>query len=119
MSKILVVDDSNYIRKFVAFSLKAVGYKVVTANDGMEAMELLPHTKFDLVITDLNMPNVDGYQLVKYLRDDEEYKTVPIIILSSEKEDEDKELAFELGASAYVVKPFNPEVIQKEVAKLI
>ena len=85
MKKIaLIADDSSTVRKFVGFALKSMGIEVVTASDGMDALEKLTSEKFDIVITDLNMPYVDGYELISSIREIEYYKDVPIIILSSE-----------------------------------
>ena len=116
---ILVADDSPTIRKFVSFSLAAQGYKIVTASDGMDALEKLPKEKVDLIITDLNMPNLDGFELVRTVRDSTEYKDIPIIILSSL--DGDKELArgMQTGANAYLIKPFNPQRMLYEVSKFL
>ncbi len=116
---ILIADDSPTIRKFVAFSLKMQGYEVVAASDGMEAAEKLPFQKFDLIITDLNMPNMDGFEFIKVIRNNADYKETPIIILSSLSESEDIERGMSLGANSYMVKPFDPKRIQYEVAKYI
>ena len=78
---ILVADDSPSIRKFVSFSLTMQGYEVISACDGMEALEKLPNAKVDLVVTDLNMPNMDGFELIKAIRANPEYEELPIIIL--------------------------------------
>ena len=80
---ILVADDSPSIRKFVSFSLTMQGYEVISACDGMEALEKLPNAKVDLVVTDLNMPNMDGFESIKAIRANPEYEELPIIILSS------------------------------------
>ena len=78
---ILIADDSPTIRKFVSFSLKAQGFEVLVACDGMEAVDLLPTTNVDLIITDLNMPNMDGFELIKAVRENDGNKNIPIIIL--------------------------------------
>jgi two-component system, chemotaxis family, chemotaxis protein CheY len=120
MSKtILVVEDSPSIRKFISLSLKLSGYKVVAATDGMEALEKLPLEKIDLLITDLNMPNIDGYRLIKSIRTDNEYKDIPIIILSSLAKDEDVHQGLSIGANSYLIKPFNTKRLQYEVAKYL
>lgn len=116
---ILVADDSSTIRKLVTFALKALGNDVVTACDGMEALETLPRVDVDLIITDLNMPNVDGYEFIRAVRQNAAYANIPIIILSSEKEDDDIQRGIVAGANSYLVKPFQPQVIQNEVAKLL
>ena len=116
---ILIADDSPTIRKFVSFSLKMQGYDVVAAGDGMEAVEKLPQQQFDLIITDLNMPNMDGFELIRVIRENIEYKETPIIILSSLSESEDIERGMNLGANSYLVKPFDPKRIQYEVSKYL
>lgn len=120
MSKIiLVVDDSATIRKFAMFALRAGGHQVLTAQDGLEALEMLARDAVDLVITDLNMPRLDGFGLVQALRENAAYAGLPIIILSSLSSDEEKEQGMSLGANAYLTKPFDPKRIQYEVAKFI
>ncbi len=120
MSKcVMVVDDSVAIRKFVMFALRAQGLTVVTAQDGMEALEKLAHTPVDLVVTDLNMPKLDGFGLVRAIRADREYAELPVIILSSLADDRDKAEGFRLGANSYLVKPFDQKRIQYEIAKYI
>lgn len=116
---ILIADDSPTIRKFVAFSLTMNGFEVISACDGMEALEKLPLNKIDLVITDLNMPNLDGFELIRTIRNNEEYHNIPIIILSSLSQSEDIERGMGFGANSYLVKPFDPKRIQYEVAKYI
>jgi two-component system chemotaxis response regulator CheY len=118
---ILVVDDSPTIVKFVSFSLRNRGFNVVSASDGMDAIEKISNhsAPMDLIITDLNMPNVDGYELISTLRGDSKYREVPIIILSSEQEEEDKQKGIEAGASSYLVKPFKSAVLLDEISKFL
>ena len=120
---ILVVDDSPTVVKFVSFSLKNEGYNILTASDGMDAIEkisTLPETeRVDLVITDLNMPNLDGYSLIETLRQNVKHKHTPIIILSSEDGDDDQERGIRVGANSYLVKPFNASLLVEEVAKFL
>lgn len=116
---VLIADDSPTIRKFVAFSLTMQGFEVIAACDGMEAIELLPGRKIDLVITDLNMPNMDGFELIKAIRQNEAYVDTPIIILSSLAGSEEIERGMSCGANSYMVKPFDPKRIQYEVAKYL
>ena len=116
---IMVVDDSETIRKFLSFALRTLGFSVVAARDGMDALEKLSQNKVDLVITDLNMPNMDGFEFLKALREDTQYCRVPIIILSSLSGSQEIEMGMQLGASSYLVKPFDQKRIQYEVAKYI
>ena len=118
---IMAVDDSPTVVKFVSFALRSAGVKVVTASDGMDALEKLSSMPegVDMIITDLNMPNVDGYEFIKTVRENQLYAQVPIIILSSEEEEKDKRLGNEVGASSYLVKPFKPNVLLAEVSKYL
>lgn len=116
---ILIVDDSATVRKFASISLSMQGFNVLTACDGMDALEKLPNEEVDLIITDLNMPNMDGFELVKSLRDNPDYQHTPIIILSSLSDEVNKSRGLELGVNSYLVKPFSLEKIQKEVSKFI
>ncbi|MCS7228590.1 MAG: response regulator [Candidatus Kryptonium sp.] len=117
---ILVVDDSPTIRKFVSLALENIGYKVLTASDGMEVFEILAKVEtIDLIITDINMPNLDGFELIKSLRSDERFKDVPIIILSSLSDGESIDTGLKLGANSYLIKPFNVKRVQYEVSKYL
>ncbi len=118
---ILVVDDSPTIVKFVSFSLRNQGFRVITACDGMDAIEKISSQSnaVDLIITDLNMPNVDGYEFISTLRRNSRYQKIPIIILSSEEEEADKKRGIEAGASSYLVKPFKSSILLREVSKYL
>jgi len=120
MNKVaLIADDSSTIRKFVGFALKSMGIKVVAASDGMDALEKLSNENFDIIITDLNMPYVDGYELITSIREIKDYEDVPIIILSSESGDEDKFKGLAVGANSYMIKPFDAKKLQYEVSKFL
>ncbi|CAM3321852.1 response regulator [Rhodothermus bifroesti] len=116
---VLVVDDSSTARKFVTFALRAQGLTVLTACDGLEALEKLAQTPVDLVITDLNMPKLDGIGLVQALRADPEYAHIPILVLSSLEDAELVSQSQQLGVQAYLTKPFDAQRLQYEVAKFI
>ncbi len=116
---ILVADDSPTIRKFVTVALSVKGFEIISCCDGMEAIEALPTQKVDLVITDLNMPNVDGYELITSIRNNEAYKDLPIIVLSSLGNTEDIQKGLECGANSYLVKPFDPKRVAYEVSKYL
>jgi two-component system chemotaxis response regulator CheY len=116
---ILVVDDSATVRKFVSVSLSMQGFDVVTACDGMDALEKLPQRKFDLVITDLNMPTMDGFEFIRTLKENPNYKDLQVIILTSLSDKANKDEGAKLGIGSYVVKPFSLEKIQYEVSKYI
>ena len=118
---ILVVDDSPTVVKFVSFSLMNGGYDVVAASDGMDALEKMSKAdrKIDLVITDLNMPNLDGYALIETLRMSVEHRQTPVIILSSEEGDDDRQRGMLAGANSYLVKPFKSGVLLDEVLRYL
>jgi len=116
---ILIVDDSAAIRKFVSLALKIKGYDIILAEDGMDALEALPSHQIDLLITDLNMPQIDGLSLIKNIREDDEYKDLPIIILTSLTADRYIEEGIKAGANSFLPKPFNIEKIQNEVSKYL
>jgi len=116
---VLVVDDSATVRKFVAAALNMKGFRVITAGDGIEALERMPSEKFDLIITDLNMPDMDGYEFIRTLRETPEYREIPIIVLSSMTDLKNKDLAMESGALAFLEKPLSTEAIQREVFRFV
>lgn len=118
---ILVVDDSPTVVKFVSLSLKSKGYNIVTACDGMDAIEKISNTEdsVDLIITDLNMPNLDGYGLIETLRQNNAHRSTPIIILSSEEDEDDRQRGIAVGANSYLVKPFKPTSLLSEVVKYL
>jgi two-component system chemotaxis response regulator CheY len=114
----LVVDDSPTIRNFVSATLEAAGYEVITAKSGFEALKLLPSASFHLVVTDVNMPDINGLELVRYVRNSPVHKATPLIIISTDGREKDRERGMQLGASAYLVKPFLPEALV-ELAKTV
>lgn len=118
--KILVVDDSSTMRMLVKMSLKSFkGYEVLEANDGVSAIESCSNVNFDLIITDLNMPEMNGFDFIKYIKKNPNYKDIPIIVLTTEGRDDDKNQAMELGATEYIVKPFQPNQIIQLVKKFL
>lgn len=110
----LVVEDSPPMRKMIVFALARVREIVVKeADDGVDALRQIAAAKFDIIITDINMPILDGLKLVKRLRADEAYREVPIIIITTEGAEEDRQRALALGANAYITKPIQaPQVIK-------
>jgi len=109
MSKqILTVDDSPSVRKLVQFALKSKGFDVASAGDGVEALELLAKERFDAIVLDINMPHMDGLEFLRKIKSDQLYSSIPVIMLTTEGQERDKDKAIELGATAYIVKPFKP-----------
>ena len=119
MAKILVVDDSNSIRDMVSFTLKGAGYETVEAKDGREGLNTAQGATFDLVISDVNMPNMDGISLCQALRELPSFKFTPILMLTTESDDGKKSEGKQAGATGWIVKPFNPEQLLKVVSKVL
>lgn len=119
MQSILAVDDSPSMRKMVAFTLAGAGYKVVEAVDGQDALEKAELESIDLVLTDQNMPRLDGIGLTRKLREDPKFKTVPILILTTESSDQMKQAGRAAGATGWLVKPFDPARLIEIVRKVI
>lgn len=117
--KVLTVDDSLPIRQMVTFTLKSVGYDVVEAMDGMDGLEKAKANRVDLVLTDQNMPRMDGLTLVKSLRALPQYASTPILLLTTESSDEMKAKGRAAGATGWLVKPFDPQKLIDVVRKVI
>lgn len=116
---ILAVDDSGSLRQMVVFSLKAAGYQIVEAADGKEGLEHAKKQVFDLVLTDQNMPVMDGLTLIRALRGLEGYQKVPILMLTTEAGEEMKAKGRAAGANGWMVKPFDPRRLLEVVKKVI
>ncbi|MDT8445439.1 MAG: response regulator [bacterium] len=120
MSKrILTVDDSASVRQMVQFTLSSAGYEVQEAVDGQDALSKLGNGPYDLVLTDLNMPNMDGISLIKALRAESSTRTTPIVMLTTESQAEMKQQGKSAGATGWIVKPFNPDQLLAVVKKLV
>lgn len=116
---IMTVDDSASVRQMVQFTLKDAGYSVVQASDGREALALLQSMPAHMIITDLNMPNLDGIGLIKALRAQPHFKFVPIIMLTTESQINKKEEAKAAGATGWIIKPFKPEQLLTVVKRVL
>lgn len=117
--KVLAVDDSATIRTSISFVLKQEGYDVVEAVDGVDGLAKAKADKFNLVITDINMPNMDGIEMIKQLRGTEGYKFTPIIALTTENQDSKMQEGKAAGATGWIVKPFTSEKLLAIVKKII
>ena len=116
----LVVEDSPTMRQLITFALKRIpGSKVVEANDGIDALKKLSQNKIDVILTDINMPIMDGLKLVSMVRNDPAYKTIPIIIITTEGADEDRKRGLALGANAYVAKPIQTQDLLNIVNQIL
>lgn len=116
---ILAVDDSGSLRQMVVFSLSAAGYQVTEAVDGQDGLDKARSQAFDLVLTDQNMPRMDGLAMVRSLRQLPNYQKVPILILTTESSDEMKSRGRAAGANGWLVKPFDPQRLTEVVRKVI
>jgi two-component system chemotaxis response regulator CheY len=115
---IMIVDDAATVRTVVGAALKSAGYQVIEGSDGKDALAKLSGQKINLIITDLNMPNLDGIGLVTAVKQHPSYKFTPIIMLTTEGQEEKKKAGQAAGVKAWVVKPFQPEQLLAAVAKL-
>ena len=109
------------MRSLLAASLEELEYpvKIVEAASGFEALRCLPREDFDLVVTDINMPDINGLELVSFIKNNEKYAGIPLVIVSTEGSERDRDKGLRLGADAYLVKPFDPEMLRQVVADLL
>ena len=117
--RILVVDDEIYIVHILEFTLTMEGYEVLTAADGEEALRRLEQDRPDLVVLDIMMPKVDGYEVLRRIRADEEFRQLPVILLSAKGRPVDRETGLEIGADDYIVKPFSPRRLLEKIQDLL
>ncbi|MFO7818468.1 MAG: response regulator [Thermodesulfobacteriota bacterium] len=117
---ILIVDDSKTVRNLVAFIMKREGFRISTAEDGLDGLEkLYSNPDIDLIICDVNMPRMDGFTYIKTVREQEAYRDLPIIVLSTEGQEQDIQEGLTLGANLYLVKPAQPEKMVRNVKMLL
>lgn len=117
--RILVVDDEEDILKVLRFRLEANNYEVLVASDGQEGLNKARSEKPDLMILDLMLPKLDGYKVCRMLKFDEVYKAIPIIIFTARTQKKDEELGMEMGADAYIFKPFESEILLDKIRELL
>src|ERR1039457_5035018 len=116
---ILIVDDSEFVRSYHSYILEQAHYRGITAVDGSDGLEKLFTNACDLVLTDINMSNMDGYEFIRRVRADGKYSSLPIIIVSTESEGRDKMKGFEAGANLYLVKPSAPEMMVENIRMIL
>ncbi|MBK7948659.1 MAG: response regulator [Deltaproteobacteria bacterium] len=121
MKRILIVEDSATMRSLIGASLEAIdaSVKIVEARSGFEALRLLPRESYDLVVTDINMPDINGLELASFMKGSAKYASIPLVIVSTEGSERDVEKGLGLGADAYLVKPFDPEALRQIVLDLL
>ena len=118
--KILIAEDSSTMRSLIVSTIAAMGgYETVEAANGFEALRILPREKVDLIITDINMPDINGLELVSFIRNNQNYCETPLVIISTESSDRDREKGLSLGANAYLVKPFAPDQLQSLIREYL
>ncbi|MDD4951638.1 MAG: response regulator [Desulfovibrionaceae bacterium] len=118
MKTIMTVDDSASVRQMVSFTLKDAGYNVVEAVDGNDAITKM-QGRVDMIVTDLNMPVMDGIKLIKSVRAHTDYRFIPIVMLTTESQDEKKQEGRSAGATGWIVKPFKPEQLLSVVRRVL
>src|SRR4030043_177450 len=117
---ILIVEDSSTTRALIRAVIQEMGdFNTVEANSGFEALKLLPTQEFDLVITDINMPDINGLELINFMKNNPKYSHIPLIIVSTERSEEDKKRGMALGAMAYITKPFKAYELQEVIRQAI
>ncbi len=116
---ILVVDDDKTTRKILGIYLKAKGYDVVYAENGLEAMEKLGTESINLVMTDLNMPYMDGHELIRTIRADERLKHIPILMVTTEADEAERTAAMKAGANGYLVKPVSADMVSENIRNIL
>ncbi len=121
LQRILIVEDSATMRSLLASSLEDLDrpVKIVEAESGFEALRFLPRESFDLVVTDINMPDINGLELVSFIKNNPRHASIPLVIVSTEGSDRDRDKGLQLGADAYLVKPFDPELLRQVVMDLL
>ena len=117
--KVLAVDDSPSMRSMITFTLKKAGYSTVIAEDGIQGLDTARDDDFDLVLTDINMPEMNGIELIENLRQLDAYKHKPILVLTTESSDEMKNKGKSVGATGWIVKPFEPEKLLNALERVL
>lgn len=121
MQRILIVEDSATMRSLLAATLEDLGIpvKITEASSGFEALRCLPRDDYDLVVTDINMPDINGLELVSFVKSNDKYRHIPLVIVSTEGSERDRDKGLGLGADAYLVKPFEPDALRQVAIELL
>jgi len=121
VTRILIVEDSPTMRAMLVAALEDLGpaVKITEAESGFEALRRLPRETYDLILTDINMPDINGLELVAFVKKNEAYSSIPLVIVSTEGSERDRDKGLALGADAYLVKPFDPEALRRIVQDLL
>lgn len=116
---VLIVDDEGYIQRILTYVLEAEGFEVLTASDGEEAVQQVKENHPDAVVLDLMLPTMDGYQVLRVIRQDEAMHTTPVLVLSAKGRDLDRDTAIKAGASDYITKPFSPQRLVDRIQEML
>jgi CheY-like chemotaxis protein len=119
MAHILVAEDERDIRELINFTLVFAGHQVTQASNGAEAVELAPKVKPDLIMMDVRMPKMTGYEACRQMKQMDELKNTPVIFLSAKGQDEEVQTGIEAGAVAYILKPFSPEDLTRQIGEIL
>ncbi len=119
MAHILVAEDERDIRELINFTLMYAGYQVTQASNGAEALELAPKVKPDLIMMDVRMPKMTGYEACRQMKQIEELRNIPVIFLSAKGQDEEVQTGIDAGAVAYILKPFSPEDLTRQIGEIL
>ncbi len=119
MAKILVIDDETQLIEMVQMRLEAAGYEVVTASDGQEGLDKAKSIEPDLILCDVMMPKMDGYKVCGLLKNDSRYSKIPLILFTARAQQDDQDVGDEVGADAYITKPFEPPVLLAKIKELL
>lgn len=120
MMKILIVDDDKTTLKLLSLYMKTKGYSVVTAENGMEAIEkITKESDINFILTDLNMPYMDGIEFIKILKTHEEFKKIPVVMITTEADEEEKNKAFQAGADDYLIKPTTADQVSQSIKRIL
>jgi two-component system, chemotaxis family, chemotaxis protein CheY len=118
--KVLIVEDSKASREFIAATVETVsGVEAISTSSGFEALKILPRHRFDLIITDINMPDINGLELINFVKKNPNYRDTPLFVITTEGRDQDRERGLALGAAEYLVKPFAPESLEGLVRRYL
>ena len=118
--KVLIVEDSKASREFIAATVEAIpGLEAVQTASGFEALKILPRHRFELIITDINMPDINGLELINFVKKNPNYRDVPLFVITTEGREQDRERGLALGAAEYLVKPFTPESLEALVRRYL
>ena len=118
MKTALIVDDSTVTRSLIRAAIEDIeDLNIEEAHSGFEALKILPRQSFDILLVDINMPDINGLELLNFIKTNEHYKTIPVIIISTESSEEDRKKGISLGAAGYLTKPFSPDDLQETVKK--